>query len=93
MWLQHNCLFFLAFLVIAIFTVVVMLLLVSHLYLVACNTTTWEFMSRHRISYLRQCKVENPFDQGVFLNLWKFFCACRLVTWENLYSQEEGNTV
>ncbi|XP_039362944.1 palmitoyltransferase ZDHHC12 isoform X2 [Mauremys reevesii] len=52
-WLQHNIFLLLSFLVIAIFTIVVLLLLVSHLYLVSCNTTTWEFMSHHRISYLR----------------------------------------
>ncbi|XP_053138173.1 palmitoyltransferase ZDHHC12 [Hemicordylus capensis] len=92
-WLQHNALLLLSFLAIVLFTVVATLLLVSHLYLAASNTTTWEFMSRHRISYLRQCEAENPFDQGIFRNLWKFFCACRLVTWENLYSQAEGHAV
>ncbi|KAJ6654636.1 hypothetical protein lerEdw1_006789 [Lerista edwardsae] len=92
-WVQRNILLLLSFLVIVTFTVVVTLLLVSHLYLASCNTTTWEFMSRHRISYLRQCEAENPFDQGVFRNLWKFFCACRLVSWENLYTRAEGNAV
>ncbi|XP_054854505.1 palmitoyltransferase ZDHHC12 [Eublepharis macularius] len=92
-WLQYNLLLLLSFLVIVLFTVVVTLLLVSHLYLVSCNTTTWEFMSRHRISYLKQCKEENPFDQGIFRNLWRFFCACRLVSWENLYFQDDGDTV
>lgn len=93
LWLQHNFLLLLSFLVIVVFTIVVLLLLVSHLYLVSCNTTTWEFMSRHRISYLKQCKEENPFDQGIFRNLWKFFCACHLVAWENLYFQGDGDTV
>uniref|UniRef100_A0ACB8F030 Uncharacterized protein n=1 Tax=Sphaerodactylus townsendi TaxID=933632 RepID=A0ACB8F030_9SAUR len=68
----------------------------SHLYLKcrAENTTALrEFMSRHRISYLKQCKEENPFDQGIFHNLWRFFCACRLVSWENLYFQGDGDTV
>uniref|UniRef100_A0A8D0L9D5 Palmitoyltransferase n=1 Tax=Sphenodon punctatus TaxID=8508 RepID=A0A8D0L9D5_SPHPU len=90
-WLKHNFFLLLSFLLITIFTVVAMLLLVSHLYLVACNTTTWEFMSRHRISYLRHCEAENPFDRGVVLNLWRFFCACRLVAWETMYSPEEDN--
>ncbi|XP_044848721.1 palmitoyltransferase ZDHHC12 isoform X2 [Mauremys mutica] len=92
-WLQHNIFLLLSFLVIAIFTIVVLLLLVSHLYLVSCNTTTWEFMSHHRISYLRHCESENPFDQGVILNLWRFFCACRLVTWEKIYFQEDSDPV
>ncbi|KAH0615422.1 hypothetical protein JD844_004629 [Phrynosoma platyrhinos] len=76
---------------VSILHVGLLLLLGSHLYLISCNTTTWEFMSRHRISYLKQCEVENPFDQGLFLNLWRFFCACRLVKWENLYPQEESS--
>ncbi|NXH12069.1 ZDH12 palmitoyltransferase, partial [Bucco capensis] len=73
-WLQHNIFLIISFLLIVIFTTVVLLLLVSHLYLISCNTTTWEFMSQHRISYLRHSELENPFDQGVVLNLWRFFC-------------------
>ncbi|XP_067398130.1 palmitoyltransferase ZDHHC12 isoform X2 [Emydura macquarii macquarii] len=92
-WLQHNIFLLLSFFLITIFTIVVMVLLVSHLYLVSCDTTTWEFMSRHRISYLRQCESENPFDQGIILNLWRFFCACRLITWEKIYFQEDSDPV
>ncbi|KFP29101.1 putative palmitoyltransferase ZDHHC12, partial [Colius striatus] len=73
-WLQHNIFLLISFLLIIIFTIVVLLLLVSHLYLISCNTTTWEFMSHHRISYLRHSDTENPFDQGIILNLWRFFC-------------------
>uniref|UniRef100_H3BYC7 Palmitoyltransferase n=1 Tax=Tetraodon nigroviridis TaxID=99883 RepID=H3BYC7_TETNG len=37
----------------------------SHLYLISLNTTTWEFMCRHRISYLRHCGADqNPFDRA-----------------------------
>ncbi|XP_042336417.1 palmitoyltransferase ZDHHC12 isoform X2 [Sceloporus undulatus] len=90
-WLQHTFFLLLSFLVIVVCTVIAVLLLGSHLYLISCNTTTWEFMSRHRISYLRKCEVENPFDQGLFLNLWRFFCSCHLVAWENLYPQEESS--
>ncbi|NXU83867.1 ZDH12 palmitoyltransferase, partial [Xiphorhynchus elegans] len=73
-WLQHNIFLLMSFLLIVIFTTVVLLLLVCHLYLISCNTTTWEFMSHHRISYLRHSQLENPFDQGIILNLWRFFC-------------------
>ncbi|XP_028571561.2 palmitoyltransferase ZDHHC12 [Podarcis muralis] len=92
-WFQYNLLLLLSFLVVAIFTVVMILLLGCHLYLASHNTTTWEFMSRHRISYLRDCEVENPFDRGIFLNLWQFFCACRLIAWETLYPEVGGHTV
>ncbi|XP_063266126.1 palmitoyltransferase ZDHHC12 [Prinia subflava] len=84
-WLQHNIFLLVSFLLIFIFTIVVLLLLVSHLYLISCNTTTWEFMSPHRISYLRHSELENPFDQGIILNLWRFFCSRHLTAWENIY--------
>ncbi|KAG7219197.1 hypothetical protein INR49_019257 [Caranx melampygus] len=71
---------------------VVVLLLGCHLYLVSINSTTWEFMSRHRISYLKNCgNEENPFDRGVFCNLWDFFCICRTVVWEQVYQRRTSN--
>ncbi|XP_005022739.3 palmitoyltransferase ZDHHC12 [Anas acuta] len=84
-WLKHNIFLLMSFILIVIFTIVVLLLLISHLYLISCNTTTWEFMSYHRISYLRHSELENPFDQGVVLNLWRFFCSCHLTAWEKIY--------
>ncbi|XP_072096480.1 palmitoyltransferase ZDHHC12-A isoform X2 [Mobula birostris] len=93
-WLRVNMFLLLAFIIIIIFTVVVMLLLVSHLYLVSNNTTTWEFMSRHRISYLKHCSSEeNPFDEGILRNLWMFFCVCKTVTWEKVYFREDNEQV
>ncbi|NXN97218.1 ZDH12 palmitoyltransferase, partial [Rhinopomastus cyanomelas] len=73
-WVKRYFLLLTSFLLIVVFTIVALLLLISQLYLISCNTTTWEFMSHHRISYLRHSELENPFDQGVILNLWRFFC-------------------
>ncbi|NWU98854.1 ZDH12 palmitoyltransferase, partial [Upupa epops] len=73
-WLKRNLLLLISFFLIVIFTIISLLLLISQLYLISCNTTTWEFMSHHRISYLRHSELENPFDQGVIFNLWRFFC-------------------
>uniref|UniRef100_A0A8C0VXD4 Palmitoyltransferase n=1 Tax=Cyanistes caeruleus TaxID=156563 RepID=A0A8C0VXD4_CYACU len=92
-WLQHNIFLLVSFLLIFIFTIVVLLLLVSHLYLISCNTTTWEFMSHHRISYLRHSELENPFDQGIILNLWRFFCSRHLTAWENIYFHRNSEPV
>ncbi|XP_069465283.1 palmitoyltransferase ZDHHC12 [Ambystoma mexicanum] len=93
-WLRHNAVLLAAFLTVAIFTMVVILLLVSHLYLVSCNVTTWEFMSHHRISYLKHCDMEtNPFDKGIVCNLWVFFCRCRAVAWEGIYFQHGQSPV
>ncbi|CAB1318917.1 unnamed protein product, partial [Coregonus sp. 'balchen'] len=72
----------------------VLLLLGSHIYLVSLNTTTWEFMSRHRISYLKHCgAVENPFDRGALRNLWGFFCVLGAVVWEQVYFWEGSDPI
>ncbi|XP_056130955.1 palmitoyltransferase ZDHHC12-A [Lampris incognitus] len=93
-WFQLNW-FLLAVLgVVGVFSIVVVLLLGCHLYLAAINCTTWEFMSRHRISYLRNCvEEENPFDRGMACNLWDFFCICRSVVWEHVYHRGNRNPV
>ncbi|XP_054030372.1 palmitoyltransferase ZDHHC12 [Dryobates pubescens] len=92
-WLRHNALLLASFLLIVTFSTVVLLLLLSHLYLISCNTTSWEFLSHHRISYLRRSGLENPFDQGLVLNLWRFFCSCRLTTWEQIYLDSRAQPV
>lgn len=77
-----------------VFSVVALLLLGIHVYLASINTTTWEFMSRHRISYLKRCDTEdNPFDRGVICNLWDFFCICGAVAWERIYIRNTNGTL
>ncbi|XP_073397227.1 palmitoyltransferase ZDHHC12 isoform X3 [Dendrobates tinctorius] len=93
-WLRANIFLLAAFGVIAVCTVVVSLLLFSHMYLISCNVTTWEFMSHHRITYLKQCDSDtNPFDRGLIRNVWSFFCTCGNVVWEQLYFRDAINTV
>ncbi|XP_048876694.1 palmitoyltransferase ZDHHC12-B isoform X1 [Brienomyrus brachyistius] len=93
-WLRGNCFLLVASSVVAVFSVVVVLLLGSHLYLVSLNATTWEFMSRHRISYLKHCGTdENPFDRGTLRNLWSFFCVWGPVVWEQAYFAEGSDPV
>lgn len=91
-WFTQNGFLLGAIGVTAVFSVVVLLLLCIHLYLASVNTTTWEFMSRHRIVYLKHCdSEENPFDRGVVCNLWDFFCVCRTVAWERSYSRHTSH--
>eukprot|EP00066_Takifugu_rubripes_P002920 XP_003965147.1 PREDICTED: probable palmitoyltransferase ZDHHC12 isoform X2 [Takifugu rubripes] len=93
-WLHSNGLLLAVVVVVALLSLVVLLLLGSHLYLISLNTTTWEFMSRHRISYLRHCGAdENPFDRGPAHNLWGFFCVWGTVVWEQVYFREGSNQV
>lgn len=85
-WFRVNGFLLAALGVVGVFSLVVVILMGCHLYLVSISSTTWEFMSRHRISYLKSCNNdENPFDQGIFCNLWDFFCVCRTVVWEQVY--------
>nr|KAF6434855.1 zinc finger DHHC-type palmitoyltransferase 12 [Molossus molossus] len=88
LWLRSSGLLFATFLLLSLFSIVAGLLLASHLYLVASNTTTWEFMSSHRIAYLRQ-RPGNPFDRGLTRNLAHFFCQWPAASWEALGAEEE----
>lgn len=94
LWLHTNGVLLTVAVLVALLSFIVLLLLGSHLYLVSLNTTTWEFMSRHRISYLKHCGAdENPFDRGTFHNLWGFFCLWGSVVWEQVYFREGSDQV
>lgn len=88
LWLRSSGLLFATFLLLSLFSLVASLLLASHLYLVASNTTTWEFISSHRIAYLRQ-RSGNPFDRGLTRNLAHFFCGWPSGSWETLWAEDE----
>ncbi|KAG5834946.1 palmitoyltransferase ZDHHC12-B-like isoform X1 [Anguilla rostrata] len=92
LWLRGNGLLLAAASIMGVVSVVVVLLLGSHLYLISHNATTWEFMSRPRISYLRHCGADqNPFDRGAPANLWSFFCVWGIVSWEQMYFREPND--
>ncbi|KAJ7994060.1 hypothetical protein DPEC_G00262020 [Dallia pectoralis] len=94
LWFSVNGFLLATLCVVGVFSLVVVLLLGCHLYLISINSTTWEFMSRHRISYLKGYgDEENPFDRGIFCNLWDFFCMCRTVMWEQVYYRGRHNNV
>uniref|UniRef100_A0A8C1Z0H8 Palmitoyltransferase n=1 Tax=Cyprinus carpio TaxID=7962 RepID=A0A8C1Z0H8_CYPCA len=94
LWLRSNGVLLGAAAAVAVLSLTVLLLLGSHLYLVSLNTTTWEFMSRHRISYLKHCGAdENPFDRGTLRNLWSFFCIWEPVVWEHVYFKQGNDTI
>ncbi|XP_054628386.1 palmitoyltransferase ZDHHC12-B-like isoform X2 [Dunckerocampus dactyliophorus] len=89
-WLRANGFLLAALCVAGVLSAVVAVLLGCHVYLVSINCTTWEFMSRHRIAYLRErIDEDNPFDRGILCNLRDFFCTCGAVAWEQVY---HGNT-
>nr|XP_057926214.1 palmitoyltransferase ZDHHC12-B-like isoform X2 [Doryrhamphus excisus] len=93
-WLRGNGFLLAALCVAGVMAAVVAVLLGCHVYLVSINRTTWEFMSRHRIAYLRErADEDNPFDRGVLCNLWDFFCACGAVAWEQVYHRNTHDPV
>ncbi|XP_056274933.1 palmitoyltransferase ZDHHC12-A-like isoform X2 [Pseudoliparis swirei] len=93
-WFRANGFLLAALCVVGVFSAVVLVLLCCHLYLVSVNCTTWEFMARHRISYLKNRGDErSPFDRGPLCNLRDFCCARSAVTWEATYDRSAPNSV
>ncbi|XP_077986775.1 palmitoyltransferase ZDHHC12-B-like [Glandiceps talaboti] len=87
-WFSYNVFLVMAFCILLFGLMVTGLLLGCHTYLIAMNTTTWEFMSRHRINYLKDLESEdNPFHEGLVKNFLKFLCYCSIRRWELLYSK------
>ncbi|CAL1615214.1 unnamed protein product [Knipowitschia caucasica] len=86
-WLRLHAVLLAALSVVVVCSLVVLVLLCCHGYLASVNCTTWEFMSRHRVPYLKDVpEDQSPFDSGLLLNLWAFCCVCRAVAWERVYA-------
>ncbi|XP_063726707.1 uncharacterized protein LOC134854400 isoform X2 [Symsagittifera roscoffensis] len=82
-YLKLNLLLIVAFVLECLFLMVDGVLFCAHAYLMFSNQTTWEFMARHKITYLRELpEDENPFDRGLAKNCWQFLCNCRSRHWE-----------
>ena len=89
-WFLSNGFLILAMFVLCLTFIVVSLLFCCHSYLMLTAQTTWEYMSRSRISYLKTLSEDvNPFDQGVFCNVYSFLCRCRVQKWEVLLRQRD----
>ncbi|KAK3739377.1 hypothetical protein QZH41_015766 [Actinostola sp. cb2023] len=89
-WFLSNALYIVAMVVLVAAGIVVFLLFCCHTFLMMTAQTTWEYMSRSRISYLKTLSEDdNPFDQGFFCNIYKFLCSCRVQKWEVLLRQRD----
>lgn len=88
-WLKINWMFLCVMIFLVLSFIVVILLFGCHSYMMLTAQTTWEFMSRSRISYLKYFPDdENPFDQGYFKNTYIFLCYCKPRTWEKLIREK-----
>lgn len=87
-WFEHNWMFLVLAIVLGISLLVVGLLWLCHSYMMLTAQTTWEFMSRPRISYLKKFPVDyNPFDQGYIKNILTFLCYFNVQKWDKVYTE------
>ncbi|XP_002132142.3 palmitoyltransferase ZDHHC12-B [Ciona intestinalis] len=87
-WATHNVILLLIDLLMGILLLVVFALFCIHTYMILNNHTTWETMSRHRISYLKgMSDSENPFNLGICRNVYTFFCHIKPFDWTVVYSK------
>uniref|UniRef100_A0A1I8FW59 Palmitoyltransferase n=2 Tax=Macrostomum lignano TaxID=282301 RepID=A0A1I8FW59_9PLAT len=60
-----------------------------HCYLACSNSTTWEQVSRERISYLKYLSSDafNPFHEGYCRNCFRFCCSRFPYRWDLVYAK------
>lgn len=87
-WLKNNILLLLTDVLLAVFFLVVISLCCIHTYMAVSNHTTWESMSRHRITYLQKIEVDNPFSLGYCRNAYVFLCYCKPYNWKTIYQRK-----
>ena len=57
-----------------------------HSHLMCINATTWEVVSRERITYLKHLDIDlNPFHEGYCKNMWLFLCSHTPRNWDRVY--------
>lgn len=57
-----------------------------HTYVMCTGLTTWELMSRERITYLRNLEFDiNPFHEGYICNTVSFLCRPNKRKWDLIY--------
>lgn len=88
-WMKNNVLLFIDAFILVLGGFTVFGLLGFHTYLMVKGTTTWECVSRERITYLKYLDDDyNPFSQGVFKNVYFFLCQMKPRNWELLYEKK-----
>lgn len=89
-WIHNNIFLLLVDIVLVIFLFIAGSLCVIHTYMLFSNHTTWESMSRQRITYLKKIEIENPFNLGLCRNIYVFFCYCKPYNWHPVYEKRVG---
>ena len=87
-WWTHNLVFLIDFLVLFASGFVVICLLCLHTHIMCINTTTWEMVSRDRITYLKELDHDvNPFHEGYTKNMMQFLCRLTRRKWDRVYNR------
>ena len=90
-WFEDNWMFLVLIIFLLVSLLVVGLLWVCHSYMMFTAQTTWEFMSRPRISYLKKFPTDyNPFDQGYVMNMLSFLCYFKIQKWGDIYPASDS---
>ena len=85
-WALENFLIILSLLTCSLFECLVLFLLTFHTYLATTNKTTWEVLSRSKISYFSSLPPNyNPFTLGLAQNLY-FYCCKPLASGYTIWS-------
>ena len=85
-WFERNWMVLVLTMFLCAVMIVVGLLWLCHSFMMFTAQTTWEFMSRPRISYLKKLPIDyNPFDQGYLKNFLTFLCYFKVQRWDALY--------
>lgn len=85
-WAFENFLSILSILICSLFECLVLFLLIFHTYLASTNKTTWEVLSKSKISYFSSLPPNyNPFTMGLFPNLY-FYCCKSLPSGHTIWS-------
>ncbi|KAJ8301007.1 hypothetical protein KUTeg_022526, partial [Tegillarca granosa] len=88
-WFENNVFFLIDLLILICGGFTVLGLLGFHTYLLVKGLTTWEAVSRERITYLKYLDDDyNPFDEGLCVNIYYFLCLCKVRRWEVLYEKK-----
>lgn len=93
-WLAINLIYIIDLHILFVSFLVSTGLLLTHIYFMLTNTTTWEKFSRRNITYLRSIKDDtiNPFHESYCKNIFQFCCQCRTIEWEKIYVQFSNST-
>ena len=93
-WCRHNLVLLIDAVILLPAVISIICLTVMHSYAALVNETTWEMVSRMRISYLKDLDIEeNPFNRGYIKNVYYFLCNKNVRRWETFYNHKFAEVV